>query len=115
MAFKCKYLYIFKINIDFCFIFCFIFYFSAAHSGHSCVLFENGRILCFGSGDFQSGQLGTVFADVEVVATCTVLKCLALSLASYISFSDNSIPVVDVQAGFSHTCGNLFLFQVFIS
>lgn len=71
--------------------------------GHSCALFENGRMMCFGIG--LSGQLGTVYANVDSVASCGGPKCLQISLASYISFSDNTIPVIDIQAGFDHTCG----------
>jgi hypothetical protein len=62
--------------------------------------------MCFGTGFNEAGQLGTVYLDVEAVASCGTPKCLPVSLASYISFSDDSIPVVDVQAGFDHTCGN---------
>ncbi len=76
-------------------------------SGHTCALFTNGRPICFGARGNASGQLGTVYATTRAIASCTVGTCLPVSSAGFIVFSNANMPVLEVSAGDTHTCGKL--------
>lgn len=75
------------------------------YSTHGCALFENGRVICWGSalsGD-NLGQLGTVFGTYQGVGNCA-LPCVKVSSATFIAFADTLSIVSKVSAGTEHTC-----------
>lgn len=71
---------------------------------HSCALFSNGRLLCWGCYTYSVGQLGTVYAQVQAIAYCLSASCVSVSSASFISFSDNTVPIKNVSCADENTC-----------
>jgi alpha-tubulin suppressor-like RCC1 family protein len=68
----------------------------SAGGSHTCVLFTNGGIRCFGYGN--SGQLGTgSTANVGDQAN-------EMSQLDFIAFSNDGIAATQVSAGYLHTC-----------
>lgn len=64
-------------------------------------------MICWGAATSAQGQVGTVFAVNQSVSSCASATCLAVSAASFISFSDGTSPssaVEQVSAGELHTC-----------
>lgn len=72
---------------------------------HTCVLFNNGKTICFGAALTSSGQLGTVYLNVQSLATCGSSTCLPVSSAGFIGFSNDHIKITSISAGSAHTCG----------
>lgn len=73
------------------------------HRAHACALFNNGRVFCWGAYSSSSGQVGTNFSVYPSVATGAA-TCLPVSSAPFISFSDNSVKIVQLSTGREHTC-----------
>ncbi len=80
-------------------------YFPLCFRNHVCVIFENRKILCWGTN--TNGQLG-LSTTVSGVQTSTLTTAVPVSLASYVSFSDATLKVAQVSASSSTTCGNIY-------
>jgi alpha-tubulin suppressor-like RCC1 family protein len=71
---------------------------------HACALFTNARVVCWGGRTLQLGQLGYDFATVRCAgAHLPAEHCVAVSALGYLEFMETE-PVVQIEAGFSHTC-----------
>jgi alpha-tubulin suppressor-like RCC1 family protein len=69
---------------------------SAGHSGHTCVLFANGGVRCFGHGFY--GQLGR--GNTARVGD----QANQMSQLDFITFCNDGIAATQVSAGGLHTC-----------
>jgi hypothetical protein len=83
----------------------FFLFLTSSTRSHTCAVFSNSQLICFGARDVGVGEVGASSASVLSVSSCGTATCAAVSSVGFVSFSDTSVAVRQVSTGLAHTCG----------